>query len=244
MSSAGSLFFFDFKDSFLLGLQQPDSSGVGVSKSLVKGLGSLEGSVQHCVNLWRLQSLKWNQVNGESMFTFNILRNGMLRHFCRNCNDLCCLSVLYVAGLQCIRNRYKEKKNVQWHIFCQRVGLMMGRLLVGATDFWPTMSGISSDGKEVKDTFGCLAEITLNKMLNILLMLEFLGVLHLSNLIQLYILSTPNGGVSLTYILQSFWNENEARNANMWLAETIHYNRGAGSFTCTASLVSKNIITN
>ena len=74
------------------------------------------------------------------------------------------------------------------------VGLMMGRLLVGATDFWPTMSGISSDGKEVKDTFGCLAEITLNTMLNILLMLQFLGVLHLSNLIQLYILSTPNGG--------------------------------------------------
>ena len=155
-----------------------------------------------------------------------------------------CLSVLYVAGLQCIRNRYKEKKNAQWHIFCQRVGLMMGRLLVGATDFWPTMSGISSDGKEVKDTFGCLAEITLNTMLNILLMLEFLGVLHLSNLIQLYILSTPNGGVSLTYILQSFWNENEARNANISLAETSRYNRGAWSFTCTASLVSKNIIKN
>ena len=47
----------------------------------------------------------------------------------------------------------------------------------------------------------CLAEITLNTMLNILLMLEYLGVLHLSNLIQLYILSTPNGEVSLTYIL-------------------------------------------
>ena len=90
---------------------------------------------------------------------------------------------------------------MQWHIFCQRVGLVMGRLLVGATDFWPTMSGISSDGKEVKDTFRCLAEITLNTMLNILLMLEYLGVLHLSNLIQLYILSTPNGGVSLTNIL-------------------------------------------
>ena len=63
------------------------------------------------------------------------------------------------------------------------------------------MSGISSDGKEVKDTFRCLAEIALNTMLNILFMLEYLGVLHLSNLIQLYILSTPNGGVSLTYIL-------------------------------------------
>ena len=55
---------------------------------------------------------------------------------------------------------------------------------------------VSSDGKEVKSTFRCLAEITLNTMLNILLMLEYLGVLHLSNLIQLYILSTPNGGVS------------------------------------------------
>ena len=77
----------------------------------------------------------------------------------------------------------------------------MGRLLVGAPNCWPTMSGISSDGKEVKDTFGCLTEITLNTMLNILLMYEYLGVLHLSNLIQLYILSTPDCGVSLTYIL-------------------------------------------
>ena len=153
-----------------------------------------------------------------------------------------CVSVLYVAGLHaCIRNRYKEKKNVQWHIFCQRVGLMMGRLFVGAPDCWPTMSWISSDCKEVKDTFRCLAEITLNTMLNILLMLEYLGVLHLSNLIQLYILSTPNGWVSLTYILQPFWNENEARNANMSLAETSRYNSGAGSFTCAASLLSKNI---
>ena len=144
------------------------------------------------------------------MFTFNILRNRMIRHFYRNCNDLCwCVSVCLVCGwITCIRNRYKEKKNAQWHIFCQRVGLMMGRLFVGAPDCWPTISGISSDGKEVKDTFRCLAEITLNTMLNILLMLEYLGVLHLSNLIQLYILSTPNGGVSLTYILQPFWNEN------------------------------------
>ena len=68
----------------------------------------------------------------------------------------------------------------------------MGRLLVGAPDCWPTMSGISSDGKEVEDIFRCLAEIRLNTMLNIRLMLEYLGVLHLSNLIQLYILSTPN----------------------------------------------------
>ena len=37
----------------------------------------------------------------------------------------------------------------------------MGRLLVGAPDCWPTMSGISSDGKEVEDIFRCLAEIRL-----------------------------------------------------------------------------------
>ena len=43
--------FFNFQDSFLLGSQQPDSSGVDVRKNLAKGLGSLEGSVQHCVNL-------------------------------------------------------------------------------------------------------------------------------------------------------------------------------------------------
>ena len=80
----------------------------------------------------------------------------------------------------------------------------MGRLLVGAPDCWPTISWISSDGKEVKDTYRCLAKIMLNTMLNILLMLEYLGVLHLSNLIQLYILSTLNVGVSLTFILQPF----------------------------------------
>ena len=78
-----------------------------------------------------------------------------------------------------IRNRYKETKSAQWHIFCQRVGLMMGRLLVWAPDCWPTMSGISSDGKEVKDIFRCLAEITLNMMINILLMLEYVGVLQI-----------------------------------------------------------------
>ena len=139
------------------------------------------------ISIWRLKSLKWNQVHGESMFTFNILRNRMIRHFYRNCNDLCwCVSVCLVCGcITCIRNRYKEKKNAQWHIFCQRVGLMMGRLLVGAPDCWPTISGISSDGKEVKDTFRCPAEIALNTIINILLMLEYKGVLHLSNLIQL-----------------------------------------------------------
>ena len=40
--------FFDFQDN---SIWVADSHGVGVSKSLVKGLGSLEGSVQHCVNL-------------------------------------------------------------------------------------------------------------------------------------------------------------------------------------------------
>ena len=137
--------FFNFQDSFLLGSQQPDSSGVGVRKSLDRQGSGESRRVQHCVNLWRLQSLKWNQVNSKSMFTFNILRNRMLRHFYRNCNDLCwCLSVCLVCGLiTCIRNRYKEKKNAQWHIFCQRVGLVMGRLLVGAPDCWPSIHYLS-----------------------------------------------------------------------------------------------------
>ena len=118
-------------------------------------------------------------------------------------SSLCwCVSVGFVCGwVTCIRNRYKERKSAQWHIFCQCIGPMIGRLLVGAPDCWPTISRIFSDGKEVEDIFRCLAEITLNTMLYILLMLEYLGVLHLSNLIQLYILSTPNGGVTLTYIL-------------------------------------------
>ena len=165
VSSAGSLFSSTFRT---VSIWVADSHGVGVSKSLVKGLGSLEGSVQHCVNLDLKAPVSEMEplVNGESMFTFNILRNCMIRHFYRNCNDLCwCVSVCIVCGwITCIRNRYKERKSAQWHIFCQCVGLMMGRLLVGAPDCWPTISGISSDGKEVKDTFRCLAEITLNTM--------------------------------------------------------------------------------
>ena len=121
MSSAGSLFSSTFRTvsiwvaatRFQWGwCQQEPRQGSGESRR-----------VQHCVNLWRLQSLKWNQVNGESMFTFNILRNRMIRHFYRNCNDLCwCVSVSYVAGLHVYKEQVwrKEKCAVAYILSTRR----------------------------------------------------------------------------------------------------------------------------